>query len=169
MSHTTNGSLWGPCSEIGQKVWWWNIIVIVVSVWETGKEETCQSYIKDVHSRYRLWARGRGGLPAPHCLPNRPDWADLTPAFDSRFSSEQMALAWHPSHGPAGEPRSWSVDLDEKEDEDQERQVLGRPWGEGWGEGDLEEGHGSRPQGGGQGSGQVEAHWPRPWIILIEA
>ena len=80
-----------------------------------------------------------------------------------------MALAWHPSHGPDGEPRGWSVDLDEKEDADQERQVLGRPWGEGWGEGDLEEGHGSRPQGGGQGSGQVEARWPRPWIILIEA
>ncbi|KAI4548839.1 hypothetical protein MG293_001169 [Ovis ammon polii] len=29
--------------------------------------------------------------------------ADLTPAFDSRFSSEQMALAWHPSHGSDGE------------------------------------------------------------------
>ncbi|XP_070323653.1 CD48 antigen-like isoform X4 [Odocoileus virginianus] len=49
--------------------------------------------------------------------------ADLTPAFDSRFSSEQMALALHPTHGSDGEPRGWSVDLDEKEDADQERWV----------------------------------------------
>ncbi|XP_065782094.1 SLAM family member 9-like isoform X3 [Muntiacus reevesi] len=49
--------------------------------------------------------------------------ADLTPAFDSRFSSEQMALALHPTHGSDGEPRGWSVDLDEKEDAYQERWV----------------------------------------------
>lgn len=53
--------------------------------------------------------------------------ADLTLAFDSRFSSEQMALERHPSCGSDGEPSGWSVDLDEKEDEDWERQVLGRP------------------------------------------
>ncbi|TKC33917.1 hypothetical protein EI555_019255, partial [Monodon monoceros] len=38
---------------------------------------------------------------------------------------EQMALERHPSCGSDGEPSSWSVDLDEKEDADWERQVLG--------------------------------------------
>ena len=36
---------------------------------ETGKEETCQSYIKDVHSRYRLLARGRGAHLLPIAYP----------------------------------------------------------------------------------------------------
>ena len=70
----------------------------------------------------RTQALSQGG---PHLLPiacpTGLTEADLTPAFDSRFSSEQMALAWHPSHGSDGEPRGRSVDLDEKEDADQER------------------------------------------------
>lgn len=63
----------------------------------------------------------------PIAYPTGLTEADLTPAFDSRFSSEQMALALHPTHGSDGEPRGWSVHLDEKEDAYQERQVLGRP------------------------------------------
>uniref|UniRef100_A0A3Q2H4C4 Ig-like domain-containing protein n=1 Tax=Equus caballus TaxID=9796 RepID=A0A3Q2H4C4_HORSE len=49
--------------------------------------------------------------------------ADLTPAFDPRFASEQTALGRHPSHGSDGGPGRWSVDLDEEEDGDWERWV----------------------------------------------
>ena len=77
--------------------------------------------------RTQALSRGGGAHLLPIACPTGLTEADLTPAFDSRFSSGQMALAWHPSHGSAGEPRGRNVDLGEKEDADQERQVLGRP------------------------------------------
>lgn len=68
------------------------------------------------------------GGPTSSALPTQQAWqADLTPVFDSRFSSGQMALEGHPSHSSDDEPRGWSVALDKEEDGYWERQVLGRP------------------------------------------
>lgn len=72
-----------------------------MSTWDTGPEPGWSHLLP---------------LPAPGLTE-----ADLTPAFDPTFISEQTALERHPSHGSDGGPGRWSVDLDEEEDGDWER------------------------------------------------
>lgn len=115
----------------------------------------------------------RGGPPPSTCP------GEVTSAFDPRFSSKQVALERHPSHGSGGsESDGWNMVLDEEKEVDGQRQVLGEGPGRGGDGGGSREGRGRGGAGKGEGpgrrqgwqdSGQLEASWPVLWVILVGA